>query len=154
MRFDGLNLTWETLEGLAKHNGPVLQDDSAVHKVLTKLVHWHDIGGSGWASAEAQVAAFSDDIAYVNHDIDDALRAGLLTLSDLAEMPLVGPVVADLVRQRDSHDSRLIYEATRRTITIMIADIVAQARRNLAELAPETADDIRKSAHPIACFRP
>ncbi len=154
MRFDGLNLTWEMLEGLAKHNGPVKQDGSAVAKVIAGLREWRDIGGDGWASAEAQVAAFSDDIAYVNHDIDDALRAGLLTLADLASMPLVGPVVADLVRERDGHDNRLIYEATRRTITVMIADIVAEARRNLARLAPATADDIRRAAEPVVCFSP
>lgn len=151
LRFDGLNLTWETLEGLAKHNGPVNQEGSAVAKVIAGLNEWRDIGG-GWASAEAQVAAFSDDIAYANHDIDDALRAGLLSLDDLTDMPLVGPVVADLVRERDGHDGRLIYEATRRTITIMIADIVAEARRNLVQLAPETADDIRAAASPIVCF--
>ncbi|MGD9667535.1 MAG: deoxyguanosinetriphosphate triphosphohydrolase [Hyphomicrobiaceae bacterium] len=151
LRFDGLNLTWETLEGLAKHNGPVNQEGSAVAKVIAGLKEWRDIGG-GWASAEAQVAAFSDDIAYANHDIDDALRAGLLSLADLTDMPLVGPVVADLVRERDGHDGRLIYEATRRTITIMIADIVAEARRNLVQLAPETADDIRAAASPIVCF--
>lgn len=154
LRFDGLNLTWETLEGLAKHNGPLRQDDGAVAKVIAGLEDWRDIAGAGWASAEAQVAAFSDDIAYVNHDIDDALRAGLLTLADLSGMPLVGPVVADLVRERDGYDGRLIYEATRRTITIMIADIVSQSRRNLADLAPQTADDIRKSAHPVVCFSP
>ena len=152
MRFDGLNLTWETLEGLAKHNGPVKQADSAVAKVISRLNEWCDIGGAGWASGEAQVAAFADDIAYVNHDIDDALRAGLLTFADLAHMPLVGPTVTDLVRESDGHDDRLIYEVTRRTITIMIADIVAEARRNLAELSPATADDIRKVGHPVVCF--
>ncbi len=150
--FDGLNLTWETLEGLAKHNGPVTDQASAVAKVLAQLAPWRDIGSGGWASAEAQVAAFSDDIAYVNHDIDDALRAGLLSLADLAEMPLVGPVVADLVRERDPEDPRLIYEATRRTITLMIADIVAEARRNLAALAPATADDIRNATRPVVVF--
>lgn len=154
LRFDGLNLTWETLEGLAKHNGPLGQEGSAVAKVIAGIDEWQDIGSDGWASAEAQVAAFSDDIAYVNHDIDDALRAGLLTFADLAGMPLVGPVVADLVRERDGHDDRLIYEATRRTITIMIADIVVQARRNLADLAPQTPDDIRNCAHPMVCFSP
>ena len=150
--FDGLNLTWETLEGLTKHNGPVTDKASAVGKVVATLAGWHDIGGGGWASAEAQVAAFSDDIAYVNHDIDDALRAGLLQLGDLAAMPLVGPVVADLIRQRDGLDSRLIYEATRRTITLMIADIVGEARRNLARLAPETPDDIRSARSPVVVF--
>lgn len=154
MRFDGLNLTWETLEGLAKHNGPLRQEGSAVAKVIAGLAGWHSIGGDGWASAEAQVAAFSDDIAYVNHDIDDALRAGLLNLADLAGMPLVGPVVADLVRARDGHDDRLIYEATRRTITLMIADIVGEARRNLADLAPQTADDIRQARRAVVCFSP
>lgn len=154
MRFDGLNLTWETLEGLAKHNGPIGDPVSAVAKVIAALSGWHDFSHAGWASAEAQVAAFSDDIAYVNHDIDDALRARLLTLDDLAGMPLVGPVVADLASERDRNDPRLIYEATRRTITIMIADIVAEARRNLAQLAPATADDIRRAPDAIVRFSP
>ncbi len=150
--FDGLNLSWETLEGLAKHNGPVTDERSAVGKVIAGLARWRDIGGACWPSAEAQVAAFSDDIAYVNHDIDDALRAGLLQLSDLSAMPLVGPIVADLARQGEGQDSRIIYEATRRTITAMIADVVGEARDRLSVVAPVSADDIRNAGRPVACF--
>jgi len=150
--FDGLNLTWETLEGLAKHNGPIDAADAPVAKVMAACASRLDVTVGGWASAEAQAAAFADDIAYVNHDIDDALRAGLLTLEDLATMPLVGPVVEDLQRQRDGSDARFIYEVTRRTITLMIADIVAQARRNLAALAPSSPDDIRAAGAPVVCF--
>ena len=161
--FDGLNLTSETLEGLAKHNGPVAPG-SPVAKVLARSTGAAGGGdaelrldGEGWASAEAQVAAFSDDIAYVNHDIDDALRAGLLRLDDLVGMPLVGPVVADLVRQRagsGSKDNRLNYETTRRTIILMIADIVARSRHNLRRLDPATPDDIRAVAAPVVGFSP
>ncbi|MCB1506852.1 MAG: deoxyguanosinetriphosphate triphosphohydrolase [Hyphomicrobiaceae bacterium] len=154
LKFDGLNLTWETLEGLAKHNGPLVDDKSPVAKVVATLQGWRDVGGPGWASAEAQVAALSDDIAYVNHDIDDALRAGLLTFDDIAHMPLVGEVVADLVRSSDSRDIRLIYETTRRTITLMIADIVDEARRNLAAVAPADADGIRNAGFPVVTFSP
>lgn len=150
--FDGLNLTWETLEGLAKHNGPVEDRASAVAKVIGRLAQWRDLEPATHASAEAQVAALSDDIAYVNHDIDDALRARLLTLEDLAAMPLVGPVVGELLRTNDRADGRLVYETTRRMITLMIADIVAEARRKLAVLAPDTADDIRKAGDPVVTF--
>jgi dGTPase len=94
--FDGLNLTWETLEGLAKHNGPEAEGStSAVAKIARSLEAWHSLELSTYPSAEAQVAALSDDIAYVSHDIDDGLRAGLIALSDLEAQPLVGPAVAE-----------------------------------------------------------
>ncbi|MGE0854554.1 MAG: deoxyguanosinetriphosphate triphosphohydrolase, partial [Hyphomicrobiaceae bacterium] len=108
---------------------------------------------SSQASAEAQVAALSDDIAYVNHDIDDALRAGLLTLADLNDAPLAAPVVADLaVRAGNIAEPRLIYEATRRMITLMVADIVGEARGRLRELRPVAADDIRMAGRPVVAF--
>ncbi|MCB1519362.1 MAG: deoxyguanosinetriphosphate triphosphohydrolase [Hyphomicrobiaceae bacterium] len=154
MNFDGLNLTWETIEGLAKHNGPVGdQSSSAVAKVLAVLPGRLDFMLSKQASAEAQVAALADDIAYVNHDIDDALRAGLLTLADLAAAPLAAPIVADLSGRRGATaEAKLIYEATRRMITAMIADVVAESRRRLAHLAPGRPDDIRNEAHPVVAF--
>ena len=150
--FDGLNLTWETLEGLAKHNGPVANGSSAVAKVVAGFAPWADLEPETHASAEAQAAAFADDIAYINHDIDDALRAGLLDFDALAEMPLVGPMAAELVREGDGKSDRLIYETTRRNITAMIADIVAQARENLALLKPRSPDAIRQAGRLTVTF--
>ncbi len=94
--FDGLNLTWETLEGTVKHNGPLLRpgESAPLPATIAEYVGRHDLELATWPSAEAQVAALSDDIAYNNHDIDDGLRAGLFAVADLAEVPLVGPVVA------------------------------------------------------------
>ena len=152
--FDGLNLTWETLEGLAKHNGPVTDTNSAVAKVMAGLAAWSDLEPYTHASGEAQAAAFADDIAYTNHDIDDALRAELLDFEALAQMPLIGPTVGELVREGGGNgvDGRLIYETTRRSITAMIADIVTQARSNLARLQPGSPDDIRKAGRPTVVF--
>ena len=89
VQFDGLNLTWETLEGLAKHNGPVAPDEP-VAKLARRFESWKSFDLGAWPSAEAQVAALADDIAYVAHDIDDGLRAHLITLADLDGQPLVG----------------------------------------------------------------
>jgi dGTPase len=104
--FDGLNLTWETLEGVVKHNGPVadrlerpgLPGDRGVHGE-------HDLGLATWASAEAQVAALADDIAYNNHDVDDGVQAGLFTLEDLADVPLIGPLLAETRRDHPGIDA-------------------------------------------------
>lgn len=150
LAFDGLNLTWETLEGLAKHNGPLTSAEHAVAKVVARIGRWQSLAPGGYASAEAQVAALADDIAYVTHDIDDALRAGLLELGDLAGQPLAGQIVRGL--PAGPADARHIYEATRRMITAMIADLVATSRQRLARLAPATADDIRNAGLPVVAF--
>ncbi|CFX48611.1 Deoxyguanosinetriphosphate triphosphohydrolase-like protein 1 [Candidatus Filomicrobium marinum] len=154
--FDGLNLTWETLEGLAKHNGPVAHGpDHPVAKVLRVLERWRSLELDQYASAEAQVAALSDDIAYVNHDIDDALRAGLLSIADIAEAPLAGEVARNVqttIREHD--DPRVIYEITRRMITIMISDCVDHSRQCLRALAPRSPDDIRRATMSVVAFSP
>ena len=152
--FDGLNLTWETLEGLAKHNGPINDSHgSAVAKVARLLEHWRSLQLEQHASAEAQVAALADDIAYVSHDTDDGLRAGLLEMRDLEWAPF-----AESIAQRvfqgggPSETSRGIYELTRAMITIMISDCVAETRQRLRELAPEGPDDIREAGQPVVAF--
>jgi dGTPase len=146
--FDGLNLTWESLEGLAKHNGPVC--GGAVGKVVARLEHdWMALDANSWGSAEAQVAALSDDIAYVSHDVDDGLRAALLTLDDLKQAPLTGPIARDV---RGGDAPRLIYEVTRRMITYLVSDIVAESRRSLAALAPASPQDIRGAGRPLVAF--
>jgi dGTPase len=152
--FDGLNLTWETLEGLAKHNGPVAADHP-VAKVLAATERWQSLELGSFASAEAQVAALADDIAYLSHDCDDGLRAKLLTLDDLAATPLAASAVAAtaaLTRPEDA--GRRAYEVTRRLITVMIADCVAESRRRLAALAPGSPDEIRHAGTSTIAFSP
>jgi dGTPase len=153
--FDGLNLTWETLEGLAKHNGPEAEGSaSAVAKIARTLESWRSLDLSTYPSAEAQVAALSDDIAYVSHDIDDGLRAGLIALADLRVQPLVGPAVeaAQSGRPNDDDEGRRVHEITRRMITVMIADLVGETRSRLAALAPQSPDDIRRAGSATAAF--
>jgi dGTPase len=153
--FDGLNLTWETLEGLAKHNGPEAEgSQSAVAKIASGLESWRSLELATYPSAEAQVAALSDDIAYVSHDIDDGLRAGLIALTDLRTQPLVGPAVeaAQAGRASDDDEGRRVHEITRRMITVMIADLVGETRARLAALAPKSPDDIRRAGAATAAF--
>lgn len=152
--FDGLNLTWESLEGLAKHNGPVhAGKGDAVLKVAAKLAEWRDIEPQSYASGEAQVAAIADDIAYLTHDVDDGLRAGLLTFGDIASAAFAGPIaVAVLAESGGAADGRAIFEVTRRMITLFVRDVVEETRRRLAALAPRTADDIRGSATATVAF--
>lgn len=152
--FDGLNLTWETLEGLAKHNGPLQgPEHAAVGHVLDDLEDWQSFDREHWASAEAQAAALADDIAYLSHDVDDGLRAGLLTLDDLSGVALAGPAIAEARAARGAADDvRTIFEVTRRMITAMVADVVAHSRVRLAALAPTSADDIRRADSPTVAF--
>ena len=150
--FDGLNLTWETLEGLAKHNGPV-PEGHAVRKVCAGIERWQPLDFGGYASAEAQVAALADDIAYLTHDCDDGLRAKLITLDDLAGVPLASAGVKATAYLTAPEDAgRRSYEVTRRMITVLIADCVAESRRRLAALAPRSPDDIRHAALPSVAF--
>jgi dGTPase len=160
--FDGLNLTWETLEGLAKHNGPILGPEGqpigshAQKGIARALKDYNDIQDlelATWPGAEAQVAALADDIAYNNHDMDDGYRAGCFPLEDLAGVTLTGRII-DEVRglHPDLEGSRLIYEINRRLITRMIDDVVREAGARLSALAPKSAGDIRRAAAPIIAF--
>jgi len=143
--FDGLNLTWDALEGLAKHNGPLRRPPAYISEYCLR----HDLELDTWPSAEAQVAALADDIAYNNHDLDDGLRAGLFTVADLRELPLVGELAGDVERTHPGLPrDRLIPETIRRVINAMVNDLVAESRRRLAEVEPQSADAIRR--HPSA----
>jgi dGTPase len=155
--FDGLNLTWETLEGVVKHNGPLTGPCASkpLPQAIEEYAASHDLELDTHAGAEAQVAALSDDIAYNNHDIDDGLRAGLFEIGDLADVPLVGPVFADVRLAYPGIDrARLIYEAIRRLIGHMVGDLVAETGRRIAEMAPRSAEDVRAAAAPVAAFSP
>lgn len=153
LAFDGLNLTWEVLEGLAKHNGPVPDQTSAVAKAVRRIETWQALELTRWASAEAQAASLADDIAYLSHDVDDGLRAGLLTLDGLAAAPFAGSIAANVsAAAAHPRDGRATYEVTRRMITAMVADAVAESRLRLARLAPKSADDIRAATAQTVAF--
>jgi dGTPase len=162
--FDGLNLTWETLEGIVKHNGPLadragcsaeaygadgLPESIRVYDAVHELDLW------SYPSAEAQAAAIADDIAYDAHDIDDGLRAGLFAIEDTASVPLVGDIVGAVRAQYPHLDTeRLVHELSRRLISQMIEDVVAEARRRLERTAPRSADDVRRAGQPLIGFSP
>ncbi len=153
--FDGLNLTWETLEGLVKHNGPLVVGErpAVLPFGIADYVAGHDLELDTHAGAEAQVAALADDVAYNNHDIEDGLRAGLFSLDDLADVPLVGPVLDEARRKYpELDDSRLIDEAVRQMIGAMVIDLTGETARRIAESDVRSADDIRRLGRPIAGF--
>ena len=156
--FDGLNLTWETLEGVAKHNGPLLgpgRDQADLPWAVAEYNRIQDLELASWPGPEAQAAALSDDIAYNAHDIDDGLRAGLFGPDDLLEVPLVGPIVATVRgAYPDIERSRLVHETVRRLIDRMIDDVIGESRLRLAALAPASAAAVRAHDRPVIGFAP
>ncbi|MBK8174929.1 MAG: deoxyguanosinetriphosphate triphosphohydrolase [Rhodospirillales bacterium] len=153
--FDGLNLTWETLEGVVKHNGPLVggPDLPPLPEAIRDYAHHHDLELDTYAGPEAQVAALADDIAYNNHDIDDGLRAGLFAIDDLRAVPLVGEMFANVrARYPGIEASRLIHEAVRRLIGHMVGDLVTESSRRIAELGPASVDAVRRAGRPVAAF--
>ena len=152
--FDGLNLTWETLEGLVKHNGPLLtpgKDRSDLPEAIAGFT-W-DLELASHAGPEAQIAALSDDIAYVNHDIDDGLRAELFTTEEIFEADLAGPIFREVAgTYRGLELGRLIGESVRRLIGCMVGDVVGETRRRLSAQAPANAAAVRALAAPVASF--
>lgn len=154
--FDGLNLTWETLEGLVKHNGPLLAGGRTMDdlpRALAEYAEVQDLELSTFAGPEAQVAALSDDIAYNNHDIDDGLRAGLFTIDDLMALPHVGDIFRGVIDKYPGVETaRIIHEAIRRLIGSMIGDVIAETRRRIDAERPETAADVRALSRPLVAF--
>ncbi|MEZ5725523.1 MAG: deoxyguanosinetriphosphate triphosphohydrolase [Paracoccaceae bacterium] len=148
--FDGLNLTWETLEGIAKHNGPV---EAPYPYALAEVNAQWDLELHTNASAEAQVAAVADDIAYNHHDLHDGLRAELFTEDDLAELPVVGPAFAEVDAKHPGLDpDRRRHEALRRVFGVMVEDVIAVAQNRLTSLQPKSVDEIRQMDGPIIRF--
>ncbi len=149
--FDGLNLTWDTLEGIAKHNGPVL--DPAV--ALLEYNARHDLELTTHASAEAQVAALADDIAYNNHDLMDGLRAGLFAEEDIQHLPIVGAAYAEVDRAYPNTDSyRRKHEALRRIFGVMVADLIDTSRLLIAQSRANSVDDLRRLGQSVIAFSP
>ncbi|MBP2446133.1 deoxyguanosinetriphosphate triphosphohydrolase [Rhizobium leguminosarum] len=156
--FDGINLTWESLEGLVKHNGPLLTPEGEgtrgpVPQPILDYCELHDLELATYASLEAQVAAIADDIAYNTHDIDDGLRSGYLTFDMLEEIPFLAGLMAE-VRARYPHlePSRFTHEIMRRQITRMVEDVIGVSQERLSLLRPESAADIRGADRVIATF--
>ncbi|ATC24969.1 deoxyguanosinetriphosphate triphosphohydrolase [Caulobacter vibrioides] len=152
--FVGLNLTWETLEGVIKHNGPVTNKlGKPSWKAISKYDNEYELGLGTWASAEAQVAALADDIAYNNHDVDDGVTAGLFTLDDLMDVPLIGPILAAVKSERPDLDARLTHlEAVRRMIGAMVDDVMGETLHRAAASGVQSADDVRALDHALVAF--
>jgi dGTPase len=156
--YDGLDLAWETLEGLVKHNGP-LAGPSAVKPVPAYVAEFDalcPLGLSTFAGVEAQAAALADDIAYLGHDIDDGLRAGLFTLEDIAgASPFIGALLAEVEAKHPGLErGRVIHELVRRVITRFVEDAIATARARLARLAPQSADAVRGAGEAMVALSP
>ncbi|HVV40766.1 MAG TPA: deoxyguanosinetriphosphate triphosphohydrolase [Nitrobacter sp.] len=163
-QFDGLNLTWESLEGIVKHNGPLIDRsgapidryrDRGVPVGIAEFNRGYDLELWSYASLEAQVAALADDIAYDAHDIDDGLRAGLFSVDDLRLMPLTAAMIAEIDRRYPAlDDDRRGAELVRELISCLIMAVVTESRRRLAKAAPQSADDVRQAAQPLIAFTP
>ena len=148
--FDGLNLTWECLEGIAKHNGPVVGE---LPYALAEYDATHDLELYTHASAEAQAAALSDDIAYNNHDLHDGLRAGLFTDADIMRLPIIGEAFAEVdAAYSNLETDRRRHEALRRVFGVMVSDVISTSRVILDESGATSARDIRHLGHPVICF--
>ena len=153
-RFEGLNLTWETLEGIVKHNGPVAHRlEEPAWQAIADYTRTFDLKLDGWASAEAQVAALADDIAYNNHDVDDGLQAGLFNLDDLAALPLIGPAIAGARADYPEVDARLLrLEAVRRLIGAMVDDVLAETARRAEAHGVASPEAVRSLGKPLVAF--
>lgn len=154
--FDGLNLTWETLEGLVKHNGPLIgpyANHKAVPKDILDYNTVQDLELNCFASLEAQCAAIADDIAYNAHDIDDGIRSNLLNLNQLTEVPLINSIIKTIKDKYPNLDMiRIGYEVVRRQITLMVEDVIRQTQHNLQQIHPKTINDIHRAKTTIVCF--
>jgi dGTPase len=162
--FDGLNLTWETLEGIVKHNGPLTDRDRrpvgryvprGVPASILDCSMTRDLMLWTFPSAEAQCAGIADDIAYNAHDIDDGLRAELFSVGDLAALPVIAELAGEISGRYPHLDhARLVHELIRRLIGRLIEDVVAESDRRFAEFGPRTADDVREAGVPVVGFSP
>jgi dGTPase len=161
---DGLNLTWETLEGLVKHNGPLLQADGAAMPkyakrgvpapilIFDEAAH---LGLTTYASAEAQAAAIADDIAYNAHDLDDGLRAGLFDIADLRDVVFLRDIVDEIDRCHPGLERvRFIHEISRRVITRLIENVIHSSEARIALRQPQSADDVREAGEVTVSFSP
>ncbi|MEE2567618.1 deoxyguanosinetriphosphate triphosphohydrolase [Hyphobacterium marinum] len=154
--FPGLNLTWETLEGVVKHNGPLINaatSEDDLPWAIRAYEDWRSLDLNTFAGVEAQIAALADDIAYNNHDIDDGLRAGLLDIDALAELPVVGPIIRDCrARFPEASEAIVTLEAVRDLIGVMVEDVLAETRKRLDAARPESAEAVRQAGLEMVAF--
>ena len=154
--FDGLNLTWETLEGIAKHNGPLTAPGDAGATLpwsVAEYAELHDLALDTWPGLEAQIASLSDDIAYHAHDLDDGVRAGLFAAAELENLPLVGPIVVEVGAAHPGLETgRLMHETIRRLIDRMVTDAMDETRRRIDAARPGSAAQVRGFGAPLAGF--
>lgn len=155
-QFDGLNLSWETVEGVVKHNGPVSHRlDEPAWKAIADYAPGWDLRLDSFASLEAQAAAIADDIAYNNHDVDDGVQAGLFTLEDLMDVPLIGPVLRGVRTDWPDIDERMVrIEAVRRMIGAMVEDVLAETERRLEADGIRSTEDVRTASRTLVAFSP
>ena len=153
--FDGLNLTWEVLEGIAKHNGPLVgrPNSKPLPRALKYYTEQQDLELQNYASMEAQVAAIADDIAYNNHDIDDGLRAGFFKLEDLELLPLLGDLIKEVRAQHPMlSGQRHAHEVIRRMINRMVGDVLVTTRGNVTRLRIASPDHVRQAGVALVAF--
>ena len=153
-QWNGLNLTWETLEGVVKHNGPHKISANGPEVAVRELQEKMDLELDSHASVEAQVAALSDDIAYNNHDVEDGLRARLFTMKELEDIPLLGKVIANVRKEHgDGLETRyLVNETIRNMIGAMVNDVLRESESRLQDLNPQSADDVRGAGRQMVAF--
>ncbi|MGB1360986.1 MAG: deoxyguanosinetriphosphate triphosphohydrolase [Alphaproteobacteria bacterium] len=145
--FDGLNLTWESLEGILKHNGPIT---GTVPYYIEKFNKQFDLEISTHATLEAQIAAIADDVAYNHHDIEDGIRSGLISLNDLYEIKHIGDVL-DMVKADNPNatEKTILAETLRRLMSAMVMDIVATTNKNIEAINPQSSEDIRNCGRQV-----
>lgn len=147
--FDGLNLSWETLDGIAKHNGPLKNPPKEIREYNAR----HNLELDKFSSLEAQIASFADDIAYISHDVDDGLRAGLFRVDDILHLPIVGESFREVLAKYPKIETpRLIHESHRRILNIMVQDLYEESLARIKSLGIKTADDARNCKESVATF--
>ena len=154
--WDGLNLTWETLEGVVKHNGPIeVKDGEKLPATLYDVQHQTDLKLDTHASIEAQIAAISDDIAYNNHDVEDGLRARMFDLEELEELALMGPIIKQAREDwPEVSQHYIVQETIREMIGTMVTDVLEETQKRLAEINPQSPDDVRNAGKQMVAFSP
>lgn len=149
-RWPGLNLSWETLEGIVKHNGPVLGNLPITLSAVQKQT---DLRLGTFASVEAQCAAIADDIAYNNHDVEDGLRAGMFPLADIEKVSMLGEIIGQVRKAYpDISEHYLVQETIREMIGAMVQDVLTESQKRLKKLKAQTSDDVRHASQAVVAF--